>query len=142
MNPPPNTSPQSPRAAVLVVWWAIWTAIVGGLIVIHLLGPGSGSAARKTAAPPNVITDYIAIGNVVISSLLRWLLLPRLVDHQRALTVFVIGLSLAESCGILGTFLSSHPTALFALSLAALLQWAPVFIGKLLPPEPAPRRGL
>jgi hypothetical protein len=50
---------------------------------------------------------------------------------SKALVVFVMGLALAESCGIIGIILGGeHKTLLFAASLLALLQYAPLFASR------------
>jgi hypothetical protein len=60
--------------------------------------------------------------------IMRWFVLPRFEDQKRAFPIFVAGLALAESCGIIGIFLVPDlaPTY-FLLALFGLLQFAPFF---------------
>jgi hypothetical protein len=79
------------------------------------------------AARPDIVIDFIGVGPLVVSSLARWLFLPRLDDARHAFVLFVVGVALAESGGIIGLFLSSFRRELFAVGLLGVVQWVPLF---------------
>jgi hypothetical protein len=87
--------------------------------------PGTASGSSGAA-----LIDYIGAGEVLLSGLLRWVLLPRLQRAAQAFVVFIIGIALADGCAFLGIFLSARPTELFALGVLGIVQWAPIFVGK------------
>jgi hypothetical protein len=61
--------------------------------------------------------------------------LPRYTEITRALPVFVVGLALAEACGILGIFLGGpYRDDLFVLAVLGVAQFAPLFAGKMARP--------
>jgi hypothetical protein len=109
-----------------LVWWTIWLALIAGVIVLWKF-LGSGANPPATGA-----IRYLPIGPLAVSSLVRWLVLPRFADRTRAFPVFVVGLALAESCAILGLFLVPDLRDTYVLlGLLGLAQFAPVFASKL-----------
>jgi hypothetical protein len=76
--------------------------------------------------------QQLALGPPLFCSIIvRWAVLPRVEQASKALVVFVMGLALAESCGIIGTILGGeHKTLLFAASLLAVLQYIPLFASR------------
>ena len=113
-----NTNP-IPRSGATraLIWWILWTGILLGLVVQALM------LELQPASVPvhfHLLADFIGIGLLLASSLLRWLVLPRLRQVQSAFVVFVLGLVLAESCGLLGIFLSAHKNELMVLGVLGL----------------------
>lgn len=121
-----NSPVRAPHTATpLFIWWAIWLSIVVGLIVVFVF---LGQKRPEVVGPaPSAMMDYLGLAPLAASSLLRWLVLPRVAAGRAAFVVFVVGLALAEGCGFFGIFLSSRAAELFALSLLGLAQWVPVF---------------
>ncbi len=121
--------------AKLVIWWIIWAAILNGLVVIYL------SLARNQPLPPPVsaelFTNLVGFLPLFLSIIVRWLVLPRYVNPARALVMFIVGLALAESCGLLGIFLGGgYRDALFALGVLGVIQYVPVFAKRFYEPRP------
>ena len=59
-------------------------------------------------------------------------------DLRRAFPMFVIGLALAEGCGLLGIFLGGpYRDDVFLLGVLGLVQFTPWFAHRLLDPAPA-----
>lgn len=118
-----NSIPQS-GATRLLVWWLLWAGILAGLMAIAVaVGQRPASAPVRS----NVLTDFIGLGPLLASCLLRWLVLPRVRQVQSAFVVFVLGLVLAEACGLSGIFLSTFKNELLVLGVLGLGQWMPRF---------------
>jgi hypothetical protein len=118
--------------AQLFVWWIIWGAILSALIVIYLF---LGRRPVEPAAVGKVFPDLAGLIPLFVSIVIRWLVLPRYTDATRALPLFVVGLALAEACGILGIFLGGpYRDDLFVLGVLGVLQFAPLFVGKMTRP--------
>lgn len=119
----------------LKIWWIIWAAGLLGLVAIYFalghrpLPPG--------AAETKTLTGLIGLVPLFISIVIRWLVLPRYGELRRAFPMFVIGLALAEGCGLLGIFLGGpYRDDVFLLGVLGLLQFAPWFARRLLDPAP------
>ncbi len=120
----PLPSPSNPGLTT-VVWWVLWFAMLNGLMVLYLV---IGRKAAPAVPPVAEWTDFIGLGPLLISTLLRLAVMPRTVEKRRGLAIYIIGLSLAESCGLLGMLLAkSYTKQLVAFALLGMLQWAPVF---------------
>jgi len=111
--------------------------MLNGLMVLYLV------IGRKTAtAVPPVAkwTDFIGLGPLLISVLLRWVVMSRITRKELGLIVFIVGLSLAEACGFMGMFIAhAYVKPLVALALLGMFQWAPVFAPRFeVPPSDRP----
>lgn len=121
MNPPAAKPP------VVLIWWIIWAAIVAGLTALYFtLGQ------RPSPTHDDVIAiRYLPLAPLALAVVVRWLVLPRFDKRLRAFPIFIIGLALAESCGILGIFLVPDLAATYyVLALFGLLQFAPFFAAR------------
>ena len=129
----PNlSSPQT--KALRLVYWIIWASILCGLVLIYLF---LGQPALKPAPASDLLKNLAGVVPLFVSIVIRWLVLPRYHDLARALPVFVVGLALAEACGILGIFLGGpYQDDLFVLGVLGVTQYVPLFIAKLLRPPP------
>ncbi len=117
-NPPPKA----------LIFWILWFAILSGLVIIQVVIPASTSPVPASPAP----LKYLPVIPLLVSAAIRWLLLPRVTDIQKALGLFIAGLAMAEGCGILGMFVvpEMRPTYLL-LAVLGILQFAPFFAAKL-----------
>src|SRR5690349_3074408 len=96
------TSPSPPAKVQLLVWWILWASILVGLVLIYVF---VARGAPKPAAAKDVLVNLAGVVPLFVSIVIRWLVLPRYHDLTRALPAFIVGLALAEACGILGIFL-------------------------------------
>lgn len=119
MTGPPRETPS------LVVWWIIWSAILSGLVITYMALQGPSSASSGAGI------RYAPLVPLLLATVIRWLLLPRMVDGIRAFPLFVVGLALAESCGILGIFLTPDLSqTYFLLGVCGITQFVPTFAGR------------
>jgi hypothetical protein len=119
----PNPIPQS-SAARWLLWWILWAGILAGLVAIYFV------LGEQPAAVPTgriVATDFVGLVWLLASCLVRWLVLPRVRSVQSAFVLFVVGMALAESCGLMGIFLSAFRNELFVLGMLGIVQWMPLF---------------
>jgi hypothetical protein len=117
-----------------IVWWMIWAALLSGIFVIYFT-VGSSAAPAPSASPDSPVW-MVGFAPFVVSTLIRWLLLPRFQSAQSAFPVFVVGLALAEMSCILGVFVfPAHKAGLFVLSVLGILQFVPYFAGRFGNPE-------
>jgi hypothetical protein len=128
-----------PAQAPLAVWWIIWFAILGGLVTIGVVIDPAQIGAQGDQGP----LAYAGVGPLVLSSILRWLVLPRIAERSKALVTFIVGAALAEGCGILGLLLGGDQReAMFLLGVFGVTQWMPLFARRYFKPAGAAGHGL
>ena len=120
--------------AQLLIWWIIWAVVLSGLCVIYLfLGRAKPLPPPSTA---DMLVNLIGFVPLFVSVIIRWLVLPRYTDPRRALVVFIIGLALAENCGLLGIFFGGpYRDALFVLGVLGIAQYVPFYAKKFFEPK-------
>lgn len=125
--------PQTARTQ-LIVWWVVWAAVLSGLGVLYVM---FGRGPVKPSPAGDVLVNLAGLVPLFVSIVIRWLVLPRFGSLQRAFPLYIVGLALAEGCGILGLFLGgAYRDDLFALGVLGVAQYVPVFARKLLEPKP------
>ncbi|HLP24688.1 MAG TPA: hypothetical protein VK477_03345 [Acidobacteriota bacterium] len=132
MNDSPLPDAQLIRQRLLV-WWIIWFALLTGVCVLYfVLGRGP---MRPAAANP--FHNLVGLVPLFVSIVIRWLVLPRYTDGQKAFVVFVLGCALAEACSILGIFLGGpYRDDLFLLGALGIAQFVPLYARRLYEPKP------
>ncbi len=126
----------APRArAQLLIWWVGWGAVLLGLVVVYLV---LGRAPLKVpAAGAHPLTGLVGLVPLFVSIVIRWLALPRFNNLARAFPLFIVGLGLAEACGLLGIFLGGvYRDDLFLLGVLGIMQYVPFFARQYLVPKP------
>ncbi len=119
----------SQQAVHRIVFWAIWFALISGVLVIHfaIASPEWETISRGIESP----LWLLALLPLAVSALVRWLLLPRFTTAHSALPVFIIGMALAESVAIAGIFVfSGHRAELVVLGLLGIAQFMPLFANR------------
>jgi len=128
-------SSDAPRdRAQLLIWWIIWAGILAGLMIIYLV---LGRKPLPPLPPAQSLTGLAGLVPLFVSIIIRWLVLPRLTGIRPALPMFIIGIALAESCGLLGIFLGgAYKDDLFLLGVLGVTQYVPFFAKQYLEPKP------
>lgn len=118
----------------LLVWWVFWAVSLGGVVTIYLtLAQGK---PLPPVSPENPLQGLIGGVPLFVSIVLRWLVLPRATDPDRAFVLFIVGLALAEACGLLGIFLGGpYRDRLFVLGVLGITQYVPFYAKKLFDPK-------
>jgi hypothetical protein len=114
-----------------IIFWLIWTTILTGLFYILFFVGGGWPSGNNTASVSSLLL-FMILSGAVISTIIRWAVLPRINSIQSVFTTMIIGLALAEGTGILGIFLigSDFPETqriTFIASVAAILQYIPTY---------------
>ena len=122
--------------ARLLVWWVLWGSILAGLVVLYLV------LVRGKPLPANLpdstaLTGLAGVVPLFVSIIIRWLVLPRYTEMARALALFIVGMALAEGCGIIGMFFGGpYRDELFVLGVLGVAQYMPFFARNYLEPKP------
>lgn len=117
-----------PNKGLRIAHWVIWVAILQGLLVLYFLFAKPGADAAPGAAMPDPLWP-LALIPLAISCALRWLVIPRTISLQSCLTVFIVGLALAEATSIIGLFVfPGQKEALFMSGVLGVLQYVPIFV--------------
>jgi hypothetical protein len=129
----PGYDPQRIKRQLLV-WWIIWASILAGLVLIYLFLVQGKPLPAPTA--DNSLAGLSGLVPLFISIVMRWLVLPRVTEPPRAFVLFVAGVVLAETCGILGIFLGGpYRDSLFVLGVLGVTQYVPLYAKKLFDPK-------
>ena len=130
----PSAADQPRIKAQLLVWWILWSSILAGLCVIYFATVGGKPLPAPSAA--EFSRNLLGFVPLFVSIIIRWLVLPRYTEPSRALVVFIMGMALAEGCGIMGIFLGgAYRDALFVLGVLGVFQYVPFFAKKLFEPK-------
>jgi hypothetical protein len=114
---------------MLLIWWIVWAAVLGGLVVIYVF-LGRGPVQPSPAG--DILVNLAGLVPLFVSIVIRWLVLPRFTSLPRALPLYIVGLVLAEACGFLGIFLGgAYRDELFVLGVLGVAQFVPVFAHRL-----------
>lgn len=129
------STPEAQRTrAQLKIWWIIWAALLVGLCTLWWLFGFLKLLGNEPRANP--LLDLAGLVPLFMSIVIRWLVLPRYTELARAFIMFIVGLALAEACGILGIFLGGlYRDDLFLLGVLGIAQYAPFFARRYLEPK-------
>jgi hypothetical protein len=120
--------------AHLLVWWVIWGATLSGLVLLYLFLVQGKPLPAPSAENP--LQGLVGVVPLFVSIVLRWLVVPRLTDPTRALVGFIVGVALAEACGLLGIFLGGpYRDSLFVLGVLGVAQFVPFYAKRLFDPK-------
>ncbi|MDB6165400.1 MAG: hypothetical protein JWQ83_540 [Lacunisphaera sp.] len=129
---PPNADGTYPKTS-LKVWWTIWAFLLADLLGIYSV-LGRGPLPPPT---PNPFANLVGLVPLFVSIIIRWLVLPRVTERSRGFFMFIVGLALAEGCGIMGIFLGGpYRDSLVVLGALGIAQFMPFFAKQYLVPKP------
>ena len=118
----------------LLVWWTLWGSCLAGVTILYLVLVGD--KPLPPVSKENPLQGLIGVVPLFVSIVLRWLVLPRSTEPNRAFVLFIVGIALAEACAILGTFLGGpYRDSLFVLGVLGITQYAPFYAKKLFDPK-------
>ena len=118
----------------LLVWWILWGSCLAAVITLYLVLVGD--KPLPPISKDNPLQGLAGVVPLFVSIVIRWLVLPRSTEPTRAFVLFMIGVALAEACGILGMFLGGpYRDSLFVLGVLGIAQYVPFFAKKLFDPK-------
>jgi hypothetical protein len=120
--------------ARLLVWWGCWAASLGGVILVYFVVIGDRALPPVSREHP--LQGLIGFVPLFVSIVIRWLVLPRATNPNRAFILFIGGVALAEACGLLGMFAGGpYRDSLFVLGVLGVTQYVPFYAKKLFDPK-------
>jgi hypothetical protein len=74
MNRDTSSHPTGPNGvpSQIVIWWIIWFGILSALVTVYLV-----LGRREALVTENPLLGLVALGPLVMSAAVRWLVLPR-----------------------------------------------------------------
>lgn len=115
-----------------IIMWIIWFAVLQGAFLIQWF-MGKGIPKGENASEPMAAWLWLTcFGPVVLATLIRWLVIPKLKDTQHQLVAMILGLSLAEapiffSLFLVGPDYPQNQIAVLMVAVVALIQFAPSY---------------
>ena len=115
-----------------LVMWGIWFALLQSVFAIQLL-IGEGLPKWENADDPMAVWLWvICFLPIVISTGIRWLVLPKQNARKKQLVLMIIGLALAEApvyfqLFLLGDGYPQNQIAILMVAVVCLIQFAPSY---------------
>lgn len=115
-----------------LVMWIIWFAILQGAFVIQWFF-GKGIPQGENLDEPMAFWLWLlCFLPILLATLIRWLLIPKLQAPQAQLVAMIVGLSLAEvpiffSLFLIGTDYPQNQIAVLMLAVVTIIQFAPSY---------------
>lgn len=117
----------------LLVFWIVWGLILAGLVMIYVL---LGRGPVKPVVAADLPVNLAGVVPLFISVVVRWLVLPRCRDVMTVFPIYIVGLALAEACGLMGILLGGpYRESLFVLGVLGVTSYVPLFAKRLLEPK-------
>lgn len=124
------SAPQQPPAAP--VFWVIWFALLSGMVMfVTVIGGGWPSGEGEGLSFGNPV--FLAgVGMFLVSTVVRWIVLPQTKTSQSRLVAAIIGMSMMEGMLFLGMFaLADSAVAakqvLHVLAFLGIVTYLPVY---------------
>ncbi len=120
-----------PQAVVLWVIWA--TSFV--LVFIHQFFIGGGIPSGETSGDSPMVFISSGIVAIVISTLIRWILIPKAKSVRKVLMLMIAGLALSGSVelfgiNLIGSDFQKMQLIFFILSALGVFQFIPTYLCK------------
>ena len=118
----------------MTVWWVLWAAFQIDIFVLYYFLSISGGRTETQAMDSPVWLAGFA--PFALSTIVRWLILPRVRNAKIALPLFIIGIAMAEATCFLGIFIFPvHKQELFIWSVVGVFQFIPYFVSRYFKPD-------
>ncbi|MEO0508958.1 MAG: hypothetical protein AAF065_03740 [Verrucomicrobiota bacterium] len=113
-----------------LVMWIIWFGILQSAFVVQVFVGGGLPKGENASEPMAVWLWIVCFAPIVIATVIRWLVIPKLKKPQQMLAAMIIGLSCAESSVFYQLFLigedyPQNQIAVLMVAIVALIQFAP-----------------
>lgn len=115
-----------------LVMWIIWFAFLQSVFVVQIV-LGKGLPKGENAVEPMAAWLWlICFGPLVVATIIRWLVIPKIERKQRQLVAMIVGMALAEGPVYFQLFLmgSDYPqnqVAVLMVAVVCLIQFAPSY---------------
>jgi hypothetical protein len=115
-----------------LVMWIIWFAFLQSAFIYHFF-VGDGFPEGDNVAEPMALWLWaLCIVPVVLATVVRWVLVPKLTQQSHMLVAMVVGLGLTEvSIGLelflIGADYPQSQIVVLMLAVLSLIQFAPIY---------------
>jgi len=115
-----------------LIMWIIWFAVLQGAFVFQWV-LGKGIPQGENAAEPMAASLWLlCFGPILLATLVRWLVIPKMKQAQPQLVAMILGLSLAEapiffSLFLVGPEYPQNQIAVLMVAVVAIIQFAPSY---------------
>lgn len=128
----------------VMVIWVTWFAIFVGLFIIHQFAAPIPEGVGVEVEQVYSYFSLIAIGQCLISLVIRFLVVPRMGSAENLGTAMIFGVLLAEGAGITGMFAvpveqTNERSLMLTMSIACVLISAPIYAVKKLKEFTSPK---
>lgn len=111
----------------VAVWWCVWASLLAGVIALYLVNDHPAPVA--SSLPADSPLWLAALAPFVLSTLVRWVVLPRAPSARVACILFMFGIALAEATCVLGIkVFPANKLELFVPGVLGIVQYVPVFV--------------
>ncbi len=119
------------------ILWVIWSSMFLMLFVYQEFLDG-GIQSGTNAESPDIPFQALCLGVILIATVIRWLIIPKVKDNGSLLLLMIIGISMAEAAQLFQIFLigSEFPEtkmSIFILSILGVGQFAPFYANRTMP---------
>jgi hypothetical protein len=114
------------------VMWIIWFVFLQAAFAYHFI-LGDGFPSGENAAEPMAGWLWVlCVVPIVLATMVRWLVIPKLKDQKQMLIALIVGLALTEAPIFFEIFLigSDYPQnqiAVLMIAVFSLIQFAPIY---------------
>lgn len=114
------------------VMWIIWFVFLQMAFAYHFLLADGFPAGRNAAAPMASWLWVLCLVPVILATLLRWCVIPKLKDQKQMLIALLVGLALTQAPILFELFLigSDYPQnqiVVLMIAVFSLIQFAPIY---------------
>jgi len=112
--------------------WVIWFAMLQGVFVIQwVLGKGI-PGGENIDEPMAVWLWVLALGPIVLATIIRWVVIPKLKEVQALPVAMIVGLVFSEmpvffSLFLIGPDYPQNQIAVLMVAVVSLIQFAPSY---------------
>ncbi|MGZ0707732.1 hypothetical protein ACWPKO_05300 [Coraliomargarita sp. W4R53] len=116
-----------------LVMWIIWFAQLQAAFVFQFFLAGGFSKGDNASEPMAIWLWLACLLPLVLSTAVRWLAIPKLVQPvQQQLVAMIVGLALAEASVLIGIFLVApdypqYQIGLLMVGVVSIIQFAPSY---------------
>jgi hypothetical protein len=121
----------SPKQHALIMW-IIWFAQLQAAFVFQFFLSGGFPRGENAETPMALWLWLLCLAPLVLASVIRWLLIPKLKEAVPQLVAMIVGLALAEATVLLSIFLVApdypqYQIAILMVAVFSLIQFAPSY---------------
>lgn len=115
-----------------IIAWIIWFSILQGAFVMQWFLGGGIPEGENIDVPMSVGLWVLCFAPLILATVIRWMVIPKIQAAQQQLVAMIVGLSLSEGPIFLSLFLigSDYPQnqiAVLIVAVFSIIQFAPSY---------------